>query len=371
MAMSSQQQTTTDPPITPDNDPTAQPTQTGAAPPGVAMGSVERHAVFDELKKLVGGRGCYTMADAIHHSTVDPLEIEDVVARSVATSLDNWNNHPLLTSYMKQRHTAQHDTISGIQELSMKALQARRPKAIGRMLVNLMETTRPSLQFPIEEAGEATQTSNGGVTTHSYSMRHSWTTVNCDIEVESSDKWNLNFLEDAEWNVAAKNASAVAANVMERETKIILNKLKDIPSADSAGQTTLAANTNLTADHLIDAYAELENINAEPDCVVVGPKRHAQLLKDDDFKDSTLLGEFVNYRNGMFGQFLGMQMYKSTLVPTDHVYVFDKMRVLVMALRRDRLMVPLSEAPHKYGIQISSRFGLEYGDKKSFYSYRP
>ena len=372
---------------TPQQPPAGQAGQPGQAPPAPAAGQPGQPGqpgqqpptqqpndsqvnLIQRLLKQTQFRECYTMADVIAPAAAPGAagQDEDPDVLEAIRHLADWDTHPLLKPWRQGRgvlrHTAQHDTISGIQELSARVLEARRPKAVGRSLVNIMETTRPSVQFRVEdETGEAADTNRGGVTTSSYSVRNKWVTVKCDKEIEVSDSWDLNFLEDAEWNVNMSHAAAMGKNIMTRETTKILNKYKEITDADSAGKIVQAG--NLAADNLTDAWSLIDQEDAEADTIVMHGKRFGQLLKDPDFKDSRLLGEFVNYRNGMFGNYLGMQIYKTNLMPKDDVYVFDSSRVLFMGLRRDRLMLPLNEA-RKYGLQISTRYGLEFGDKKSF-----
>ena len=306
------------------------------------------------LAALTAHRECHTMRDVIVGNTVD-----------VNSDLQAWQNNPLLKVY-RRTHNAQQDATAGIQELSSMVLEARRPDAIGRDLVRLFETTHDAVKIRKPAKGKAVKTDRGTLSIQSKGERNEFITITPDDEIEASEEWDLKFLEDAEWNVASSQAASIAADLQELETEQIFKQLKAITNANAAGRVNKADTASLTADHLIDAWGLVKEQNATPDCCTMHPKDLTKLLKDDDFKDSTLLGEFANYSMGMVGMFMGMQMFVSSLHPENEIYVFDKNRVLMMALRRDRLVTPYEMAPHTMGIQISTRYGFAHGDTKSF-----
>ena len=298
----------------------------------------------------------------------DVLKGVTINDKTVSTSLKNWKDNPLMQLY-KRTHTASQDETAGIQELSSTVLEALRPDAIGRELVNIKETTHDAVKIRKRKKGKAVKTNRGTISIQSKGGRNDFITVRPDEEMETSEEWDLNHLEDAEWSVAPEQAEDASNDLMELETSLIMEKLKAITNTESAGKITRQSG-GITADNLIEAWGKVKAKNATPDCCVLHTNQLVELMKDDDFKDATLLGEFCDYRRGMVGMFLGMQVYVSNLTPENETYIFDKMRVLYMALRRDRLMIPYELPPHTTGIQISTRYGFEYGDKQSLSQIR-
>lgn len=306
--------------------------------------------INQRLAALTAHRECHTMASVIQ-------------GKSDIGSLQDWKNNPLMKSWARA-HSASQDETAGIQELSSMVLEARRPDAIGRDLVRMFETTHDAVKVRKPKRGKAVRTDRGTLSIHSRGERNDFITITPDDEIEVSEDWDRKYVEDAEWNVASANAMDVAMTLQELETEVIIAKIEGVSDSDSAGHVTYPSGA-LAADTLIDAWTKVKEQDATPNVCVVSPRGIGQLLKDDDFKDSTLLGEFADYGMGRFGMFMGMQILVSSLVNNAKAYVFDTNRLVFMALRRDRLIVPYEQQPHVTGIQVSTRYGMEIADSKA------
>ncbi|MCY4490445.1 MAG: hypothetical protein OXC46_03160 [Thaumarchaeota archaeon] len=306
----------------------------------------------ENLLNKTKGRECHTMADLIDG------KIEH-------SALEAWKLSPFL-HLAKKKHTALADPIAALTDLSSFVIDAVRPSATGRMLVHMHETTNDVLKIRMRNKGKAVKTARGNGSIYSYAGRSQFIEIRPDKEIGVEDGWSLNDMEDAEWNVQADAIADLRMEQMERETEIIVEKLKSVSDEQlKEGANRLVGEipgTGATADNLIDVWTALNEADQEPDLCIIGKKVLGQLLKDDDFKDSTLLGSFMDYSRGMVGNFLGMQMMVSTLHPDNAIYAINKQRAIQYVLRRDSLMVPYEKPPHDWLLNISTRYGIEFGD---------
>ena len=79
-----------------------------------------------------------------------------------------------------------------------------------------------------------------------------------------------------------------------RETEEIIKKLSSVTTAQAATKVDINPDLDFDADRLIEAWSHADQADQVPDCCIITKKALSNLLKDDDFKDSTLLGSFVN-----------------------------------------------------------------------------
>lgn len=312
--------------------------------------------IKETLRQKVAGRECHTMADLID-GKIEPKVLQD------------WASSPLAQVYAR-KNTALADPIAGLIDLSSLVLDAVRPNATGRMIVNMHETTHDSVKIRIREKGKAAKTARGNGTVYSYAGRSKFIEIKPDQELGVEDGWSRNDLEDAEWNIESDAVMDLRADLMERETEEIIKKLSSVTNAQAAPKVNINPDSDFDADRLIEAWSHADQADQVPDCCIITKKALSNLLKDDDFKDSTLLGSFVNYSNGMVGQFLGMQMIVSTLHTAQEAYVINKARAIQYVLRRDSLLIPYENPPHDWMLNISMRYGMKFGDTKSIVPIR-
>ena len=315
----------------------------------------------ENLLSKTRGRECHTMADLI----------DGKIERS---ALEAWKLSPFL-HLAKKKHTALADPIAALTELSSMVIDAVRPSATGRMLVHMHETTNDVLKIRMRNKGHAVKTARGNGSIYSYAGRSQFIEIRPDKEIGVEDGWSLNDMEDAEWNVQADAIADLRMEMMERETEIIIDKLTSVTTEQLGGngvrRLPALTGAGATANHLIDVWTALNEADQEPDICIIGKDVLGQLLKDPEFKDSTLLGSFMDYSRGMVGNFLGMQMMVSTLHPADSIYAINKQRAIQYVLRRDSLMVPYEKPPHDWLLNISTRYGIEFGDTGAIAAIRP
>lgn len=294
---------------------------------------------------------------------VESMECENLIKHlDDQGKLSAWDNNPLMGVWL--RHTAGQDIIAGIEDLAAGMFAARRPAAIGRMLVRRYNSTRENIKIRSPKIGKAVKTAKGKISVSSHGERQNFLTIEADTEIEVSDEWDLNYLENAEWNVMQAQTQEIGMTLAEYESQFIIDKLKTITTASSAGLVTLASNAALTPDMLITAWGNVLEQNGDVNTLIINPQQAVELFKNSEMKNQLILGEFANYSSGMLGMFMGMQIYMSTQVPKKQAFAFDKNRLLLAMWMRDRLITPYTPRVHVTGIQASCRLGVIFGDTK-------
>ena len=103
-------------------------------------------------------------------------------------------------------------------------------------------------------------------------------------------------------------------------------------------------------------------VNVNPNALVLHTTQGHQLLKDDDFKDIRLYGEFTDKSRGFIGRIFDMDIYQTTQLTSRHGFMLNTNEVLAMGVRRDGLMEAYQETQDgktEYGIKISTRYDLK------------
>ena len=154
----------------------------------------------------------------------------------------------------------------------------------------------------------------------------------------------------------------------ELESQSIIDHIQAIATASLATDALVSAATAGTM-----AYADLVNLwsaiggeNFAGNKVYMHTDQAGDLFKDSDFKDSTILGEFVDIATGHFGRtILGVDIFVSTQVPQTEVTMVDSNIGVLYALRRDSMVTTFDLPPNETGVQISTRYAIEDGRTKA------
>lgn len=319
-------------------------------------------ANHNELVKLhdqLVNRRCYTMADMIEGS------LDGAEGKSSQDLLKDFAKSPLFKNAMK--HAKSTDITAGINELSGVVLDAAAPDAIGRELVRIIETTKTSTKIRLPAKGAAKKTSRG-MKTKSLGTREALITLTPDKEFEVSEEWDLNYLEDAEWDVASQEAADLATSLKELESQEIITTLEAVAAASLAGGATVAAATagTFTYNDMVSLWTQVRGENFHPNKCAMHTDQLGDLFKDADFKNNLILGEFLDVSKGLFGKtILGVDVLSSSQITKTDVLMLDNSRTLMYCLRRDSLATPYEKAPHTTGLQLSTRYDLKTGQTKS------
>ena len=304
--------------------------------------------ITEKLKPIVNSQECENM--------VKHLEDQN--------NVDKWTNNPLLANYLKSNNTAGQDIVAGIEELSSTILSIRRPASIGQSLVRRFNSMRETIKVRSPIRGKGVKTNRAGVDPLSKGQRQGFITLTADEEFENSDEWDRAYVETAEYNVMAAQTQELGQNHTEDISQYLVDQVKSVKTADSAGLVAFNNSATLTPDMLITAWGNILSQNGDANSLVMHPDRAVDLLKNSEMKNQLVLGQFANYSEGRLGMFLGMQIYLSTQVPKREAYAFDKSRYLWGLWRRDRLVVPFTPGPNRTLLSITSRLGTLIADPK-------
>ena len=313
-----------------------------------------------DLHKKLLNRRCYSMAD--------------VIKGGMDTGDNKKSSQQILAEFQKSpfyrqaaKHAKSQDATAAINELSGIVLDAAAPDAIGRNFVRVIETVRESIKVRLPSRGKAKKTGRKTITT-SRGQRETFVTLTPDKEFEASDVWDTNYLEDADWDVASEEAAETARALKELESLEIITHIQAIAAASLATGALVGATTagTLAYADLVNLWSAVRGENFAPDKIYMHTDQAGDLFKDTDFKDSTLLGEFIDIALGHFGRtILGVDIFVSTQVPATEVTMVDSKIGVLYCLRRDSMVTTFELPPNESGIQISTRYDLKDGRTKA------
>jgi len=311
---------------------------------------------LEDLHKKLLNRKCHTMADVI----LGAKETGDnkISSRQILESLQK---SPFYNQIIK--HTKAQDTTAAINELSGIVIDAAAPNAIGRNFVRVIETVKESIKIRLPSRGFARKTGRKTSTT-SRGQRETFVTCTPTDEFESRDVWDTNYLEDADWDVAAEEAAETSRALKELESQTLIDHIQAVSTANlaSGGLVSAAVAGTMAYADLVNMWSAIQAENFTPDKVYMHPDQAGDLFKDSDFKDSTILGEFVDIATGHFGRtILGVDIFVSTQVPATEVTMLDSKIAVLYCIRRDAMVTTFDLPPNETGIQISTRYDLQDG----------
>ena len=315
---------------------------------------------LEDLHKKLLNRNCHTMADVIlgAKDTGD----NKVSSQQVRTAMEK---SPFYAQIM--RHTKAQDATAAINELTGIVIDASAPNAIGREFVRIIETTKESIKVRLPSRGFARKTGRKTSTT-SRGSRETFVELTPNDEFESRDVWDTNYLEDADWDVASAEAQETSRAIKELESQTIIDHIQAVSTANlaSSGLVSAASAGAMAYADLVNMWSAIQAENFTHDKVYMHPDQAGDLFKDSDFKDSTILGEFVDIATGHFGRtILGVDIFVSTQVPATEVTMLDSNIAVFYCLRRDAMVTTFDLPPNETGIQISTRYALDDGRSAS------
>ena len=315
-----------------------------------------------ELHKSLLNKKAYSMKDVITGGAANAAD-GDVSSKQI---VQGFENSPFYKSF-KKHSKGSSDSTAGINELTSFVLEFAAPNAIGRQLARVIETQKESVKVRLPSKGVAVPTSRGFKTT-SRGERESFVTLTPDKELESSDQWDTNYIEDADWDVAAGEAAETMRALKELESSIIIAYIAAITASSLAsGALHSAATTNTTSwADLVDMWAKVKAEDFTPNVCAMNPLQLADLLKVEIFYNSLMLGDFVNLDTGMIGRsLLGFDVLVSSQITAGHVYMLDRNLVALYCLRRDAVMKTYELPPNESGVQVTTRYDLKTGRSKA------
>ena len=306
------------------------------------------------------GRHCYTMADVIKGNSMDGEDGSKMQHSLMDSSF--------MKALIKSDNSLSTDTTAAITALTNIVLEEASPNTLGRQLVNVVDTVEQSIKIRKPRMGLAVKSARGSKGA-SKGARNDYFIMTPDKEIEASDNWDSNFIEDAEYDVASQEAASLGLAYDIKETKTILDFFKNITTAKLAGGAEVAPVTNgtLTYDDLVNLWDAVASTDYVPDTVVMHPNQYADLLKDDDFKDTQIFGDYLDIKNGRYGGLImGLQILVTSLQEKKHVYVLDSKRTAFFCLRRDKILKTFQPEMDTFEAKVSSRYDLGEGRPETF-----
>lgn len=277
-------------------------------------------------------------------------------------NIDNYQNSGFFKSWAKsQKNTAESDTTMGVKTLLSTVLEPPGPKTIGRSMVRITETVDQSVIIRLPKLAVAGKTARElkGLST---GERNVPLTLTPNLEIEASDEYDDNYLEDSPWNVAQREAAAVSRAHDILETQTIIDFYDKLAIAKLATGAVLKPKTQneFSWDDIVNMWESLGDFNGN--ILAVGKDAYAQLLKQQDFKDTTIFGSAVDFANGIIGTNLaGFVIMWSTAIPTKKVYAIDTEQAGQYVIRRNKILKTFRPAHNKEQVFVSTRFDLKLG----------
>jgi len=280
-------------------------------------------------------------------------------------TLENLVQSSMMKSWQKSQNTATSDLAHGAKVLTQTVIEAPAQAAIGRSLVNVSETTEQSLILRLPKLALASETTRKAKA-KSTGERNAFLTMTPNDEIEASDEYDDNYLEDSPWNVTQREIAAISAAHDIKETIKIL-KFYDDQIANSASGSLATANSpnNLTYDDIVDLWESLGDFDGK--VIAVSKKGMAELMKSNDFKDQTFFGDGDASKTGLVGRnILGFDIMMSTLVSSTKAYAIDTAAAGQYVIRRNKVLKTFQPSINSEMVQVSSRVDLKLGRNKTF-----
>lgn len=309
-----------------------------------------------KIRNLVSGKlgECTNTATALIGNN-ESSESGDITLNSLKDTF-------LMKAYKRSFNTTSSDELPGLVELLTQAINAPSPAVVGRSLVNVMTTTfSGSVKIRLPKLATASST-NANRKGKSVGERNDFVILDPQDEIEDSETWDTNDLENMPWNVAQSQIAALGIGHDIKETKKILAFYNTLPIAKIATGAVMKPTTQFTlgwAD-IVNMWVELGDFTG--DALMMNKKTYGLILKDQDFKDQQILGSVVDPRTGQMGSILlGFTIFVSTLQDDNVVLAIDTAAAGQYLIRRNKVLKSGSFSLNSFEAQVSSRVDLKLG----------
>ena len=264
-----------------------------------------------------------------------------------------------------RRNSASQQPVAELVDLANAVADAPRPLTPGKMLVRRVEMMGPGTRkVRKRDRGKAGKGAGRGKTVRELgNSKTSFVTLDPEDEIIVSSSWDLKQMEDADWDIGMDEVRSVSIAHEEECSQVVIDKLKNITAGDTAGGSNYSGTANaFSFDDLVEMKASMTGVNAPPNAMIMHPFVAPSLMTDDAFTDSFRYGDMVNKSEGYLGRVFGMDVYETTQMPLQHLYMLNTNEVLTMGIRRDGLMKAFEESKNgeeTYGVKISTRYDLQ------------
>lgn len=278
-------------------------------------------------------------------------------------SLDALEKSGFMKSYNKSHHTVGSDNLAGVVELLNDTINTPTPATVGRSLVNIIHSTTETVKIRLPKLAIASNTDgNSTGKGNSVGERNDFLTLHADKAIEDSEQYNDNDIEDMPWNLAQSQVKAIAIGHDIKETQKILDfyNTLTLPELATGAVLTPVTQNSISWSDIVNLWVALGNFTGT--ALMMSKTDYGKLIKDDDFKDQTILGEFVDPTTGAFGMtILGLTIWVSTLQANNKILAIDTASAGQYLLKRDKVLKSHQSDIDEFKLQVSSRFDLKLG----------
>lgn len=289
------------------------------------------------------------------HSTADLVRREKIDNTSTQYMRDKIFNSDFM---QKVGHSKSQDQTAALVELSNVIIDTPTPNAIGQQLVRRIDLGTATKKVRIREPAITAKTGRARAA-RGRGGRSKFLELKPDDEYESHSSWDLNFLEDADWSVAMEETALISAELQERISQEIIDKIE---TGTTYNFDIGSNNDALTFADVVEGRSLCRGRNVMPNTLLVSPRHLGDLLTDANFRNGFMYGGMVNQQEGTIGRFLGLDVFESSQCPEQKAFIFDRNNFLLYGVRRDMMLdsyEQVEEGKKEYGICVSSRIDLK------------
>ena len=233
------------------------------------------------------------------------------------------------------------------------------PNTLGRELIEVIPTTEATLRYPkAKTRAKAQKISEKSPLL--LGEKYTYEDIDCDIEIATGEKWTQSFLEDAKWNVMARQVEAIGKGLAYTETQDIIAMYNAITAGTLAGAAEITLTDPITWAEFLSLLEAVDNEDFVPRVVAVSPEVFYELFMLTEFINSM----YVTSEKGLKPNVMhiiapnDLTIVKSSLVTK--TLVIDTQTAAAMALRRDAFIRPWEDSRNlEYGVVGSERYGLK------------
>ena len=279
---------------------------------------------------------CYSMQDL---TNVRYSHILEKASEEKNRFLKYWKEH-LLTS----------DDVPTIVDVYREVLTGAYPAQIWRRMARWIEAREPIVRIPKMPTVTAFYDSKGGRPPE-VSEPPSWIDINTDLDadgkrIRARKLFDVSALNASAFNLVREYTQEIGRAIMLKVQEYMVGIYDGVAASSLAGGSEVSLTGPLTVDKVIDVKSALdgENMNVDGDDYLcfLHPSRYNELLKDNKFIDSMLLGTSLEKTTGEQARTtLGIRFHVSTSIPSNKLYMTVPRRAVYGVIVENLIVEPI------------------------------
>jgi len=277
--------------------------------------------------------------------------------------------NPFTLSYLRtgMKEGLLSDMAGALGRIHDVVVEAAKPNLIARDIIDVRTTTESLERFPRAKKSASYVAAEGG-TVRIHGERYDWVDVQTSVFIKDGVEWTWEFAEDAKWNVMNRQLEELGRSVAQLETEKIIALYGGVAASDLAGGSALpGGGSAMSWTKAVQLWDVIENEDFHPDALIIHSRQASQLFTATEFINSQYLpSEETELSQGLIGQALTMNIYKSTLCTNGVAHAVDKSAAGVLLIRRDITTEPYEDPKNGvFGVVASERIGYAVLRSKS------